>query len=187
MKRFIVLCIIVLVSITFFSSALAEEETPFVFRNGITWGMSVAEVQEKEGNSLVPTLNHFALFNVDVSKFKANLLYYFNNDKLLMCDYSILVEYDECEDTMQYLISALASKYGDNDACSFSTLEKTFDMFYDFDFKIEYPKEIYKFSASDGTDIYLSRSGMFSECISITYLNEDSIFESFDIYNINGL
>lgn len=95
--------------------ASQADEEPFVFRNGITWGMSKAEVMALE-NGEASEYEEFGLIgliygDVRISRFNGELCYYFLNDALVVCGYQ--VSYDHTQESFEYLKKAYSAKYGE--------------------------------------------------------------------------
>ena len=111
----ILLCLVILFSVL--PRCFAGNEDEFVFRDGITWGMSVAEVKEHEKPRIAEELNtegsnytYIGYEGVPVSSYpNANLFYMFKNGMLYGAIYSL----DNASDqTVDYILDALSSKYG---------------------------------------------------------------------------
>lgn len=177
------LCIIVLVSITFFSSALAEEETPFVFRNGITWGMSVEEVQEKEGVWDIEAFYNydfncdvFPLLGVTVSDFEASLAYCFKDSQLFSCIYAVVDPYSNPNIVFDCLIQSLSKKYGTPEICSDLVFQHIIDHAFAPDL-FSPDSNIFQYSTEDDTWVFC----FLDDMPSIVYLPNTNLI------NTNGL
>lgn len=188
MKRIIVLMI--LACVLFISTGIAEDSEKFVFRNGITWGMSPEEVQACEDETLLsadtPDTTLY-IPEVDVSQYVARLHYYFKKNQLYMCEYYFTKYLRETVTVKDYLTGALNSKYanGEQDIpeilyCLFQQIDPEFCLSTIPD------GSVYHFTTTDGTDVILTCFGKSSP-ISIIYINESLFQELFDIYNTDGL
>ncbi len=105
------------------SSTPAEEATGFVFRNGVTWGMTLEEVQAQEGREADTTepftdyVTASVYYRVPVSRYTANSLYYlFAEGALFLTNYEIALDLlasdAERDADYTYLTNALSSLYG---------------------------------------------------------------------------
>lgn len=175
MKRFIVLCIIVLVSITFFSSALAEEETPFVFRNGITWGMSVEEVQEKEIMECeyvtTPEYDMLICWEASICNLDSTLGYIFKERHLTCCLYGFTTTYITSDSTFRFLHDALEAKYGSPDSFSNILFKKIADNIIGIGL-VDNDSTIYQYQSNDDTSIFL----IFNGSVEILYIPNDYLY-----------
>ena len=96
-------------------AALAEE-TGFVIRNGITWGMSEEEAMQTENNPRISEEEQqdeirkkVRLSDVYVAGAMGDLELYFINDALITCEYLFSPNIF----TVDYLAKALSSRYGE--------------------------------------------------------------------------
>ena len=88
-------------------------ESPFVFRDGIKWGMSVDEVKAIEGipNDRAEEEAYCLLLYMDrrVSKYDCRLIYCFESDQLVMVNY--VLEGNGDLESFRYLNQAYDSRY----------------------------------------------------------------------------
>ena len=96
-------------------AAPQAEAEPFTFRGGITWGMSPEEVIALEGEEYSEMENNghpiIGYLDVEISQYKGGLVYFFDDNQLALCVYSITdgnlnEEYD-------YLKKVYSGKYGE--------------------------------------------------------------------------
>lgn len=194
MKHCIVL--VILACVLFVSIGIAEDAERFVFRNGITWGMSPEEVRNLESVKLAtvggnedPDYSGLMTVDVAVSKYEANLGYDFKNDQLFMCSYTFQDGYQETYQVLDYLYGALSLKYGEGLETTFETLDYVANIVYGKYAHI--PKyrlsgRIYLFTYVDGTDIYLCCDSK-SSVVCVYYFNESLFEELYGLYNTDGL
>ena len=102
----LMICVMLLISV-------AAGADTFTFRNGITWGMSKAEVMAKEGLDFKEetTGTYTYLWTDDVvqlSDYTAVLQYYFKDDSICWAGYSLLVD----AEMVAVLLNAFNTKYG---------------------------------------------------------------------------
>lgn len=191
MKRCIIL--VILACVLFVSTGVAEDSEKFVFRNGITWGMSPEEVQECEEALLFPTedsKDHYVSPGVYVSKYKAVLTLQFKNEQLFMIVYSFQDDSKQTYEVIDYLYEALSLKYGDSVNTTFEEVDDV-NRFLFGESPLLIPKSrpqgrIYKFTNVDETDIYLYCNHKLSGAY-IMYFNKDLFQELHGIYNTDGL
>ncbi|MBR6667875.1 MAG: hypothetical protein IKL25_05895 [Clostridia bacterium] len=119
MKKIIAALLAALMLCTCFACA---EESAFTFRNGLHWGMTPDEVLAVEGRTeywdfdeLSYTASITELEDLMVSKFEADIVYFFVEGKLacVEIDPALWHEYD-AED-IEYLKQALSIVYGEAD------------------------------------------------------------------------
>ena len=191
MKRCIAL--VILACVLFVSIGIAEDSEKFVFRNGITWGMSPEEVQNNGAIHLIKadeSNESYFVVEIDVSKYKAVLELEFKHNQLFMIVYSFQDDSKQTYEVMDYLYKALSLKYGDSANTTFEEVDDVNRFLYG-ESPLLTPKSrpegrIYKFTNVDETDIYLycnhKRSGAY-----IMYFNKDLFRELHGIYNTDGL
>lgn len=136
---FVVLCLLVL-CISF--SACTEEE-PFSFRNGIQFGMSLEELKqkEKENGNLDDSIwasveiGNWKMFGthvpVEVSNYKANLIYLLANDCMEAAgyDFNDISAEESVGDAFKYIRQALSAVYGENEPVAASKIVELMDAF----------------------------------------------------------
>jgi len=123
-----------LLSIAFLVLPVKGEEDieTFVIRNGLSWGMSMEEVQEIENRKeyvLLEDGNYkgFINDNEQVSVFESRTMFIFIEDKLTMISYELAAE---TERDFKYLDGALSTKYvrlGENKADDLFNVLNSFD------------------------------------------------------------
>ncbi len=142
MKRFISLVLSLLFCFSFIPSCFAATTDQFVFRDGITWGMTVTEVEQHEKNqngeylySDESVYSALGYENIEVSSYPhANLVYMFKNGLLYGAIYD---PSGANKETIAYLKNALHSKYGDSNIWGKTEIVKFFTYFYGMLFLVE--------------------------------------------------
>ena len=145
-------------------SGFRGEETPaavpgtFSFRNGVQWGMNSLQVRETEQQTMVErTQNEWSVLypqnRVEVSRFFADLVYIFHQDRLKI----IMYEFDPAEpySSYQYLFNALRSVYGETTAAEPGNLVAIMNLFYPGKYQEGTISRISGWQTQDGTEVYL--------------------------------
>ena len=187
MKKAVCLCLALLMLLP--SAGLAsgiipnlreDASTPapaiFSFRAGVHWNMTrelvraleVVELSERssEGWSIL-----FPLAPVEVSKFTAELVYMFYNDRLKMIIYDF-VGGGYTNTDYQYLTGALDSVYGEHTEPPASAIIGVMDQIYSGYYSVENLRNIRGWTYGDDTLIYLFYSS--ENVFSILYVNAGS-------------
>ena len=129
MKKMLAVLLCMGMLISALPRCFADAADPFVFRDGITWGMSEKEVvtREKQPRSLFNrtddgTLSILQYEGVKVSAHRnSTLTYIFRNGALSSAVYMLN---GADKDTEEYIIEAVASKYGEAGAFGYRELIK---------------------------------------------------------------
>ena len=124
MKKLLTVLVCLGMLMSFLPSCFADAADSFTFRDGITWGMSEEEVMgcEKGQSSLFNRTDDGALSilqyeGVQVSTLKNSTLTYIFRDGALSSAIYMLNDADEA--TANYIIEAMASKYGEEEALGY--------------------------------------------------------------------
>ena len=138
----------------------AEPSAPaeFSFRGGIRWNMTRELVKALETVELTERNQDswsilFPLAPVEVSKFRADLVYMFYSDRLKMISYDFGA--GGTEEDFRYLTGALDSVYGDHTEPEASDIVGIMDQIYPGYYHAETLTGRRGWTAEDGTLIYL--------------------------------
>ena len=129
----------------------------FTFRSGIRWDMSLDLVRALETVPMTERSNGgwsilYPLSPVEVSRYTADLVYMFFNDRLKMIAYSFS---QGSESDFQYLAGALDSLYGTRSEPAAEEIILFNDQIYPGHYKAEQLKKRYGWSAGEDTLIFL--------------------------------
>ena len=176
-------------------SGTSRPETPvgdsaFIFRNGVTWGMSMADVKGlEEGECQESEADQFkTLFyqSVKVSKYTAGLGYAFRSDALVLCAY-IFEDPDEAK--FSYLEQAFDTKYGEQQADaagSFLALAKTINPeFYNEEDVQAF--RLCQWKAAGDTSIWLVWETNGSNTLSVVYTSPELVKPAEEEINLDGI
>ena len=138
---------------------IISEKKPFSFRNGVSWAMTLQQVQAIENVPMkqVPSSDWSVLISespVQVSRFQADLVYIFYQDALRMITY----EFQQNESTSlnyQYLTGALCSVYGESKDANPIVVKSWMDRIYQNYYQLEQMHDVREWTAEDGTSIFL--------------------------------
>jgi len=129
----------------------------FSFRAGVTWEMTVNDVQQLENETMVERRQKewtvlYLQNRVSVSNYYAYLAYIFHQDKLRM----IMYEFEnEPDSSFLYLTGALDSVYGAEKETTARDVMMIMDQLYPGRYTDEQLKNVISWSAPDGTRIFL--------------------------------
>ena len=157
----------------------------FRFRDGIRWGMSPQQVKALESEAMTErTLQEWTVMLTDekvaVSRFTADLVFMFREDRLAMITYEFRKK-DPATD-FAYLCGALSSVYGERTAAEPAAIKNLMDAVNPNRYRTEAITEAYGWTAEDGTAVYLY---YFSpEAYAVLYASPES---GAGIYQTNGL
>lgn len=172
----------------------AWAEDAFSIRNGITWGMSSAEVEQREGGEEEAYRTEYdngctRLWYEDksVSRFPCELRYAFYNDRLYLVEYSLPYYFWEMERVRinAYLDNALTALYGPGYTASYPELMDVTDVLNVTEYYV--PEEMVNTvirDLEDGTRIVLFRCGeenvlaYFMPEILFDFLPADGVFNT---------
>lgn len=143
----------------FMSPAVTATPAPnaFRFRNGIRWGMNKEQVKALETEPMTEKIMQdwsVMLTNskVTVSRFSADLVFMFLEDKLLMISYEF--QRGTPEDFL-YLVGALSSLYGEKAEADPMKIKALMDIIYPEYYDSEKITQAGGWNSADGTSVYL--------------------------------
>jgi hypothetical protein len=136
-----------------------SEKKPFSFRNGVSWAMTLQQVQAIENIPMkqVPSSDWSVLISespVQVSRFQADLVYIFYQDALRMITYEFQ-QNDSTSLNFQYLTGALCSVYGENKDANPIVIKSWMDRIYKDYYQLDKIHDAKEWTAEDGTSIFL--------------------------------
>ena len=176
MKRCIAL--VILACVLFVSIGIAEDSEKFVFRNGITWGMSLEDVLRTEGfenPEMFPIRKHFSSFSeVKVSGMDTSLVYVFDDNSLYACMYAIIDESINSEFAFSRLYMSLSSKYGT--PISYDKKLANYILQTVFDENTSASEDsVFRYAASSDTSTYLM---ILEDVCILIYILDDSLINT---------
>ena len=129
----------------------------FFFRGGIQWNMSREQVRGLEPIELNERTNEswsilYPLLPVDVSRYKADLVYMFHEDQLKMIQYDFGATGSAAD--FLYLTGALDSVYGEHQEPEAAEIVNLMDQIYPTYYRAESITSRSAWTAGDGTRIY---------------------------------
>ena len=145
----------------FMPAGPTETATPapnaFRFRDGIRWEMNQTQVKalETEPMNERSMQNRSVLFTdgkVAVSRFTADLVFMFTEDKLMMISYEFI---RGSQDSYQYLAGALSSLYGEKTEAEPAKIKALMDTIDPNRYRTELIVQPYGWTYDDGTTVYL--------------------------------
>ncbi len=156
----------------------------FRFRNGIRWGMSREQVKALETEPMNERIMQaWAVMltegKVSVSRFAADLVFMFHEDKLMMITYEFP---SALPDDYLYLSGALSSVYGEKTETDPMKIKALMDAIYPNYYQTEKLTQAYGWNSSDGTVVYLYYYS--DEAFAIMYVSPET---GSSIYQTNGL
>lgn len=160
MKKVFALLMIAVILVLSLSAVAEQQAESFIFRNGITWGMSTGEVfaQEGEGEkgeSPAPETEIVRYPEIKISKYMSSLYFTFMRGGLRACAY---VLDDADQDTFGYLSKVYDGKYGTgteaDEAERVSVMTSVLNMPESSLLQMDAPA-IRKWELADGTQIWL--------------------------------
>ena len=156
----------------------------FRFRAGIRWGMNMQQVRALELSPMIErSMRNWSIMKSDgkvvVSRFNADLVFMFREDRLMMISY----EFPQGnQDSFQYLSGALSSLYGEKTDAEPLKIKALMDGINPNLYKTELITQASGWNHSDGTAVYLY---YFSQTdFAIMYVSPEM---SSSIYQTNGL
>ena len=168
-----------------------ETQTPtpapdaFRFRDGIRWGMNPQQVKALESEAMTErTMQDWSIMltneKVAVSRFTADLVFMFRQDRLLMITYEF--QRQEPQADYAYLAGALSSVYGEKTGVEPMKIKNLMDAINPNRYRTEAITEAWGWMAPDGTSVYLY---YFSpEAFAVMYVSPEL---GSGIYQTNGL
>ena len=156
----------------------------FRFRDGIRWGMNTQQVKALESEKMTErTMLNWSVMLTDgkvaVSRFTADLVFMFREDRLLMISYEFQ---QNSQDDFLYLTAALCSVYGDKEEADPLEIKALMDTINPNRYKTELINQASGWKTADGTGIYLYYYS--AEAFAIMYASPEL---SNRIYQTNGL
>ena len=157
----------------------------FRFRDGIRWGMNPEQVKALETEAMTErTLQDWSVMltneKVAVSRFTADLVFMFRQDRLMMITYEF--QRQDAEGDFRYLTGALSSVYGDKAEASPEKIKTLMDAINPNRYRTEAITQACGWTAADGTAVYLY---FFSPgAFAVMYVSPEL---GAGIYQINGL
>ncbi len=201
MKRMIVILAVILLTIPALYGASAESvsgirelfETPtatpapndFRFRDGIRWGMNQRQVKALESEAMTErSMQNWSIMltneKVAVSRFTADLVFMFREDRLLMISYEF--QRQAARDDFLYLSGALSSLYGEKREADPLTIKALMDAINPNHYRIELITEAVGWEMPDGTAVFLYYYS--GDAFAIMYVSPEI---GNRIYQTNGL
>ena len=156
----------------------------FRFRDGIRWGMSTQQVRALETEPMTErTMQNWSIMLTDgkvvVSRFTADMVFMFLQDRLLMISY----EFQKGDnDEFLYLNGALAAVYGEKSEADPLKIKALMDSINPNRYRNELITQASVWTTADGTTIY--QYYYSRDSFAITYVNPEL---GNRIYNTNGL
>ena len=143
------------------TAAPAATYTPapnaFRFRDGIRWGMNMQQVKALETVPMTErTMQNWAIMLTDskvtVSRFTADLVFMFREDRLQMASY----EFQKgTEDDFLYLSGALSAVYGAKKEADSLKIKALMDAINPNRYRTEQITQAYGWMTADGTTVFL--------------------------------
>lgn len=129
----------------------------FRFRNGIRWGMTTQQVRAMEDVKMTErSMQSWSVMltdeKVSVSRFSAQLVFMFREDRLLMITYEF--QQQNSQDDFLYLTGALSSLYGESLQADPLKVKALMDLINPNYYKLEKIRDALAWTAPDGTVIY---------------------------------
>ena len=129
----------------------------FRFRDGIRWGMNKQQIKALETEPMTErSMQNWSVIFTDgkvaVSRFTADLVFMFREDRLMMICY----EFPQASpDSFQYLTGALSSLYGEKAESEPLKIKALMDAINPSRYRIELITQAVEWTNADGTAIYL--------------------------------
>ena len=156
----------------------------FRFRDGIRWGMNTQQVRALETSPMIErSMQSWSIMKSDgkvvVSRFTADLVFMFREDRLMMISY----EFPQGNpDSFLYLSGALSSLYGEKTDADPMKIKALMDGINPNLYKAELITQACVWNNADGTSVYLY---YFSQTdFAILYVSPEL---GTRIYQVNGL
>ena len=156
----------------------------FRFRDGIRWGMNSQQVKAFETEPMTERSmqNWSVMFSdgkVVVSRFTADLIFMFREDRLMMISY----EFPQgAQSSYQYLTGALDSLYGSRTEAEPLKIKALMDTINPDRYRIDLISQAFGWTYDDGTTVYLYYYS--DKDFAITYVSPEM---GTRIYQTNGL
>lgn len=156
----------------------------FRFRDGIRWGMSKMQVKAMETEPMIErSMQSWSIMKTDgkvvVSRFTADLVFMFREDRLMMITY----EFPQgTPDQFQYLAGALSALYGEQEEAESLKIKALMDAVNPNYYRTETITPASGWKNADGTAVYLYR--YTGTDFAIMYVSPEL---GTQIYQTNGL
>lgn len=156
----------------------------FRFRDGIRWGMNTQQVRALETTPMTEkSMAKWSIMLTDtevtVSRFTAQLVFIFHEDRLQMISYEFK---NGSAEEYQYLSGALCTVYGEKHEAEPLKIKELMDAINPNKYITDQIKQPYGWSTEDGTSVY---QYIFSQnAFAITYVSPEL---GSRIYQTNGL
>ena len=146
----------------------------FRFRNGIRWGMNPQQVRALENAQMTErVMQDWAVMvtteKASVSRFTADLVFMFRQDRLQMITYEF--QRNDAESVFQYLNGALSSIYGERTDADPSEIKVLMDAVYPGRYKTELLRNGSRWILTDGTAVFEYYYG--PEAFAIMYVSPE--------------
>lgn len=156
----------------------------FRFRDGIRWGMNTQQVKALETEKMTErTMQNWSIMltdgKVSVSRFTADLVFMFREDRLLMISYEFS---QKSNDDFLYLAGALSSLYGDKTEADPLKIKALMDSINPNRYKTELISQASVWKNEDGTTVYLYYYS--PDAFAVMYVSPEL---GSKIYQTNGL
>ena len=130
----------------------------FRFRDGIRWGMNREQVKALEYEKMTErSMQDWSVMLTDekvaVSRFTADLVFMFREDRLLMISYEF--QKQAAKDNFEYLQVALGSLYGEPEAADPLSIKALMDAVNPDRYRTDLIRDAAVWKTADGTSIYL--------------------------------
>ena len=160
----------------------------FSFRNGIGWNMNMEQVKALENVGMTErSSNDWSVMvtaeQVQVSRFQADLVFMFWQDKLKMITYE--VQADASKLNYQYLLGALCSVYGDSREAQPAVIKGMMDRIYPDRYRTDWIREAHTWTTGDGTNLFLYYFS--ANAYAILYVSPELTVQGGGGYETNGL
>lgn len=192
MRKYMALILVLLMTICPAAQAETMEESAqeayvFSFRGGVEWGMSAehvkaAEAAEASGEEEYEAWQQLWYDGALVSNYTADRLCYLFREDRLLCAFYNMYDYSEEGMQRQYIIEALASKYGAGVTCEQERIVQLLKIVEDDEYDIGIDA---CWKLDDGTLIAVV--GWTGGQYMIMYFDEAAMLTAGGVYNTAGL
>ena len=167
------------------ASTATPAPNAFRFRDGIRWGMNTQQVRALETEAMNErAMQDWSIMvtseKVAVSRFTADLVFMFRQDRLLMITYEF--QRQDAKNDFQYLTGALSSLYGEKTDADPVVIKTLMDGIYPNRYRTEWLTEPCGWITADGTAIY--QYFYSSDTFAVMYVSPEL---GGGIYQTNGL
>ena len=167
---------------------MRTDRQAFSFRNGVRWEMNMEQVRVLENVPMnVFSSNEWSVMMTEakaqVSRFSADLVFMFFQDRLRMITYEF--QSDESTLDFQYLLGALCSVYGESQDADGIVIKYMMDQIYPDRYRTEWIREGRMWNTQDGTHIFLYYYS--TNAYAILYTCPELTIQSSGGYEVIGL